>query len=234
MAATRSGSARAVDDLDALLRLRARGDRPAPRDRGRLRAGRRGPHGRAAGRPRLGLRRRLGALRRRRSPSTCAEFDVWASRRVARPRVAALLRAARRGRADRDVRRHGPPGPRQGLGPRAARRPRATRGSSTRSRSRGWPRAASPSRSRRPGCASRWGSSTRPARSWRWRWRRAARWRSRATPTRPEDLGRDYDHALALLEDLGVTEVCLRPRVRASSRRATRASLGARRPRRRR
>ena len=48
-----------------LLRVRARGDRPQARHRGRLHPRPRGPHGRAARGPRLGLRHRLDPLPRR-------------------------------------------------------------------------------------------------------------------------------------------------------------------------
>ena len=53
-----------------LLRVRARGDRPEARDRGRLRGRSRGPDGDPARGPRLGLRRRLRPLCRATSRST--------------------------------------------------------------------------------------------------------------------------------------------------------------------
>ena len=85
-----------------LLRVRARGDRPAARHRGRLRPRPRGPHGRRCSTARdwdyvVGSVHFLGDAR----ASTTTSYDVWTTRRVGRPRLAALLRVARRGGAQR-------------------------------------------------------------------------------------------------------------------------------------
>ena len=105
-----------------LLRVRPRADRPAARHRGRLRRRPRGPDRTLPRRARLGLRRRLGPLRPRRrgrprGPGLGARLGP---RRLRGQGLGALLRHARRGRALRPLRHHGPPRPRQGLGLRAA------------------------------------------------------------------------------------------------------------------
>ena len=81
-----------------LLRVRARGDRPAAGHRGRLRPRPRGPHGDAARRPRLGLRRRLGALPRATHAVDHDGWDVWAvdARTPTRSGGATSRRSARR------------------------------------------------------------------------------------------------------------------------------------------
>ena len=107
-----------------LLRLRARGDRPAARHRGRLRPRPRGPDGEPARVARLGLRRRLGALPARPLARHRGLLGVGA-RRVGGEGVAALLRDHRRVGALRALRRHRPPRPGQGVGrPGAAARQR--------------------------------------------------------------------------------------------------------------
>ena len=120
-AGARGLAARAVAPLGArrprrLLRLRARGDRPRLGHRGRLHPRPRGPHGRAAGRPRLRLRRRLDPLRRRRR-ARLRQVRHLVGGELAREGVADLLRVAGRGRGERDVRHPRPPRPRQVLGP---------------------------------------------------------------------------------------------------------------------
>ena len=105
-----------------LLRLRARGDRPAPGHRGRLRPGPRGPDGERARGARLGLRRRLGALPARPLAGHRGLLDLG-QRRVGREDLAPLLRDDRRVGALRALRRDRPSRPGQGLGrPRAAAR----------------------------------------------------------------------------------------------------------------
>ena len=119
------------------------------------------------------------------------DYSVWDdAARSAGGDLAALLRDARRGGAQRPVRHPRPPRPGEGLGrraPAAGGRPapllRARR--SRRSPSRG-----SPSRSRRRGCASPSARSTRRRRSCRCASRRARRSRSRATRTVPRTSAR--------------------------------------------
>ena len=60
-----------------------------------------------------------------------ASGTVWGARRVGRPGVAALLRDARRGGAQRPLRRHRPPRPREDVGQRAAACRSATRAATT-------------------------------------------------------------------------------------------------------
>ena len=112
------------------------------------------------------------------------EYDIWRSSRPGQG-LAALLRDARRARPQRDVRRHGPPGPGQGLGqrgPAAERRPAPLL-------------RAGDGRHRRVGHRDR-GLDRRPAqagrrdlpvarRSSRCASRPAGRWRSPPTRTRP-------------------------------------------------
>ena len=123
-----------------VLRLRARGDRLSSASRPTSCPGARTAW-RAARRPRLGLRHRLGALRRRRGgrpPRLGHLVDAVG----AGEGLATLLRVARGGRAQRPVRHPRPPRPREGLGRRAPR-PEATCGASTSWRSRRSPSPAS-------------------------------------------------------------------------------------------
>ena len=117
-----SSGARRRDDLDALLRVRARRDRPEARDRGRLHPGPRGPHGASCSAARLRLRRRLDPLRRRRRAGL-RPYDIWAAARrptsVWRTYFEWLGEAAASGH----VRHPRPPRPRQALGPASARGP---------------------------------------------------------------------------------------------------------------
>ena len=152
---------------------------------------------------RLGLRRRLGALRRRARRRPRRLRGLGPPLAAARRAVAALLRDARRGGADGPVRHPRPPGPREDVGRAAAGargRPapllRAGDGRHRRV-------AASPSRSRRRGCASRSASCTRRRRSWRCASTRAARSRCRATRTCRATSGATTRRALELLESVG-------------------------------
>ncbi|CAA9476331.1 MAG: Histidinol-phosphatase, partial [uncultured Solirubrobacteraceae bacterium] len=101
-----------------LLRLRPRGDGPAARHRGRLHPGPRGPHGRAARGPAVGLRPGLHPLPRRPSAGLRPLRRVDPCR-VGRQGLADLLHLARRGRRERPLRHPGPSRPGQALGARA-------------------------------------------------------------------------------------------------------------------
>ena len=131
-------------------------------------------------------------------------FDVW-GRGESPEKVWALLRDARRGGAQRPVRHHGPPRPREDLGARPAA-PEATCASTTSRPSRRSRTPAWPSRSPPPGCASRSARSTRRAASSRWSSTRAADRAVERRP-RPEHLGYGYDEAVELLGAVGVTEL---------------------------
>ena len=178
----------AADDVDEYCEfLRAAGLKA--RHRGRLPARARGPDGEPPRRPRLGLRRRLGPLPARRGRRLARLSRVGAVEHLAlgRPRegLGALLRDARRGGAQRHVRHPRPPRPGQGVGQPRAACPRATCAASTSARWTGSRSRTSRSRCRPPACASPWARSIPRRRSSRCASRPAARWRCRATPTRP-------------------------------------------------
>ncbi|CAA9481218.1 MAG: Histidinol-phosphatase, partial [uncultured Solirubrobacteraceae bacterium] len=100
-----------------LRALRARGDRPQARPRGRLPPRTRGQAGQPARPLRLGLRHRLGALRRRlRRRRRRRRVRRLAPRRDRRAGLAPILRDADRGCLQRPVRHPRPPGPGQGVG----------------------------------------------------------------------------------------------------------------------
>ena len=148
------------------------------------------------------------------------DYDIWGGGELAREGVAALLRdgSARRRRAGCSTSWPTPTSSRC-WGPRA---PVARAGDLRRYYEpaiEGIAESASPSRSPRPGCASRSARSTRRGRSWRWWSTPATRSRCPATRTRPTSSASRYDEALELLEDLGVT--------RAGRVRAARAAAGA-------
>ena len=204
---TRSGGAGARRPR-RLLRLRARGDRPAARDRGRLHRRPRGPHGQPARRARLRLRRRVGALPRRRGRSTCRASTTSGAAAVARADLAALLRDAGRSGAQRPVRHHGPPRPGQDLGrrpPAAGPRPapllRAGRRGLRRRRGRGRAldrRPAQAGRGDLPGAGvpgDRRGGGLPVALS--------------SDAHVPDQLGHGYDQAVELLEAVGITELAV-------------------------
>ena len=196
-----------------VLRVRARADRPAARDRGRLRAGRGGPHRQPAGGARLRLRRRLGPLPPR------------GRRRHGRlRRLGPPTRAAAPSRSGGATSRRSPRAPRSGLfdiiahpdlvkywGPAHPGRParRAICAATTSRRSRRSPRRASPSRSPRPGCASRSARSTPRPPSSRCAWKRARRSRSPATPTARGRRRRLRAGARAARASWGCGELCV-------------------------
>ena len=201
-----------------LLRVRARADRPAARHRGRLRARPRGPDGEPARRRATGTTwsARSTSCATRRWTCTAATGTMWTSGAAGPGEgLGALLRDARRGGPHGHVRHPRPPRPREGLGrARAAarRRPapllRARDGRHRRVRrgDRGvHGGAAQAGRRDLPGGAA----SSRCA------WRRAGRWRCRATPTCPSSSGHEYERAVDWLRDLGVTELAVFERPRA-------------------
>ena len=81
---------------------------------------------------------------------------------------------------------------------RSAPGPTRTCASTTTSRWSRSPRAGSPSRSRRPGCASPSARSTPTARSWRWSIDAGNPIALSSDAHTPEQLGFEYDRALAL------------------------------------
>ena len=94
-------------------------------------------------------------------------------------------------------------------GARAARFPTATCAASTSSRWRGSPSPASRSRSRPPGCASRWARSTRRAAFLEMCLEAGSPVALSSDAHLPEHVGHAYDEALELLGDLGVGELCV-------------------------
>ncbi|MBX5441371.1 MAG: 2-C-methyl-D-erythritol 2,4-cyclodiphosphate synthase [Solirubrobacteraceae bacterium] len=102
-----------------VLRVRARGDRPAPGHRGRLHPRARGPDGDAPGGARLGLRGGLGPLPRRRGARPPRLRHLGAQRVAPREGLGALLRVAGGGGPQRPVRHPRPPRPREDVGPDA-------------------------------------------------------------------------------------------------------------------
>ena len=183
-----------------VLRVRARGDRPAARHRGRLRRRPRGPAGELPRRPRVGLRRRLACTSSPTRRSTWTTASVWgrgeSAEKVWRRYFETVAEAARTGH----VRHHGPPRPGEGLGRRRAGAGAATCGATTSRRSRASSRAAWRSRSRPRGCASRSARSTRRARSWRWRSTPGCPIALSSDAHAPDQLGFRYEDALELLE----------------------------------
>ena len=223
-AGARGLAARAVAPLGPrrprrLLRLRARGDRPQARDRGRL-------HPRAARTawPSCWPAATSTTSSARSTSSATARSTTTVRHLVggelAREGVADVLRVARRRprRAGCSTSSPTPTSSSTGARP-SARGPAATCATTTRSRWRGSPSRASPSRSPPPGCASRSASSTRRARSWRWCSTPATRSRSPATPTRPRTSAATTTRRSSCSTDLGVT--------RAGGLRAPRAAAGA-------
>ena len=101
---TRSGAQNAHRRPRRLLRVRARGDRPAARHRGRLRPRPRGPDGEPARRRTTGTTSsaRCTSCATTRSTWT-TDYDIWAPRARRRAGLEALLRDARRGGAARGL-----------------------------------------------------------------------------------------------------------------------------------
>ena len=85
----------------------------------------------------------------------------------------------------------------------------ATCATTTRSPWRASPRPGSRSRSRPRGCASPSARSTPRGRSWRWSLDAGNPIALSSDAHAPDELGRDYEQALELLEELGVRELCV-------------------------
>ena len=192
-----------------LLRVRARRDRPAAGDRGRLRG-----RARRTAWPSLldGYEWDyvVGSVHFIRDGAVDHEdFDVWDSARDPDQVWRRYFEIAGRGGAQRHVRHPRPPRPGQDVGAATARGPTATCAGTTTWRWRGSRSRASRSRCPPRGCASRWASSTRRGRSWRWCSTPATRSRCPRDAHAPDHLGAGYEQAVELLGDLGVGELAV-------------------------
>ena len=192
-----------------LLRVRARADRPAARaSRPTSCPAREDRIAEPARGARLRLRGRLGALpaRRRRRHGRLQRVGRRAQRRGD---LAALLRDARRGGAQRPVRHPRPPRPGEDTGAPSARCRRATCAATTSRRSRRSPSRGSRSRSRRPGCASRSARSTRRRRSSRCALEAGAPVALSSDAHRPRTSAPTTSRRSSCSSELGVRELCV-------------------------
>ena len=190
-----------------LLRVR-RLDTAAPRDRDGLRRRARGPNRQRPRRARLRLRRRLGALRPQRGGRRRRLRHLGVGRRP-RPRLEALLRHPCGGhRAPAST--TSPPTPIwSSSGATPGRRPPATRAFSTSRRSRRSPRPIPRSSSRPLAGESRWPSSTRRAAFAEMCIDAGAAFALSSDAHVPEQLGFEYERAVATLRDWGVEEIAV-------------------------
>ena len=201
---TRSGRVRGRRPR-RVLRVRALDTAPA-RHRDGLHPRPRGPDREPARWPRLRLRRRLGALRRR-PGGRRRRYDIWESGGDPDADLAALLRDPRRGGAVGPLRHRRPPRPGQGLGRRPAAARPATRASTTSRRSRRSPRSGSRSRSRPPAGESRSTSSIRPTGFAEMCVDAGAAFALSSDAHVPEEIGYAYDRAVERMRAWGVDEL---------------------------
>ena len=194
-----------------LLRVRAH-DAAAARDRDGLRPRARGPDRRRCSTRTTSTTSSARSTSSATGRSTTTTATSGGTRRRPRPRLAPLLRDARRGGALGPLRHPRPPRPGQDLGRRAPAPASATRAFTTSRRSRRSPRPGSRSRSRPPGCASRSTSSIPSDAFAEMCVDAGAAFALSSDAHVPEDVGRDYERAVEAMRGWGIDEIA---RVRA-------------------